>query len=577
MRRTLGGLLMRDFDGLFRRGTVPAGDRALLDWFLSEGDEAAFEAIVARHGPMVRGVCRRLLGSSHDADDAFQATFLVLVRKARHLRDSDRLGPWLYGVATKVAIRSRSRSASRRDRHEASFDDFPARDDRGRSDWLDVWPILDVELGRIPAKYREVLILCLLEGSTVEEAAGRLSCPLGTVKSRLARGREALKSRLTSRGIAPAVALAVVAGTSSTAFASPVSEALIRTTMTTIARGGVAPGIVALTQGVAPSMFPKSIAMTALLCGGIAVSVLGAAGWMKASARVQEPGPGAATAPVAEAGGAGLQQNEAQTKIHLREILLAFHNYANVNGHFAPAAIYGSDGKPKLSWRVALLPYLGREDLYKKFHLDESWDSPHNKPLTDEMPGVFGTPMAPMPQGVTRIQGFVGKGAMFEGSTGTTIESVTDGTSNTIMVALGKAPVLWSQPVDMPFGAGEIPAMLYDGDPNGYLVATGDGSVKTVPKSQARMLKYLVTRNGGEVIDGNIYASPPNPSEIRPATTALPTPSLTPLPLAPGGGAMAGGMASAMPPATAPDLDQRLKRLEEKLDRILQKLESTQK
>ena len=165
----------------------------------------------------------------HDADDAFQATFLVLVRKAGQLRDADRLGPWLYGVATRVATKARARDARRKSRTAGPVDvPSPAED---RSDWLDVRPILDAELGRLPAKFREILVLCLLEGSTAEEAARRLACPLGTVKSRLARGREALRSRLTVRGIAPAVAAAVAAGSARSAVASPVSQALSRATL----------------------------------------------------------------------------------------------------------------------------------------------------------------------------------------------------------------------------------------------------------------------------------------------------------------------------------------------------------
>ena len=115
MSAARNGFVLRDLDRLFRHGTLPTGDGALLASFLATGDEAAFEAIVARHGSMVLGVCRRVLGDRHDADDAFQATFLVLVRKARQLRDADRLGPWLYGVATRVATKARAREARRRE------------------------------------------------------------------------------------------------------------------------------------------------------------------------------------------------------------------------------------------------------------------------------------------------------------------------------------------------------------------------------------------------------------------------------------------------------------------------------
>ena len=101
--------VLQDLDRLFQRGIAASGDGALVDRFLVDGNESAFEALVARHGPMVRGVCRRLLVNPHDVDDAFQATFLVLVRKAKQLRDPDRLGPWLYGVARRVATKTRTR------------------------------------------------------------------------------------------------------------------------------------------------------------------------------------------------------------------------------------------------------------------------------------------------------------------------------------------------------------------------------------------------------------------------------------------------------------------------------------
>ena len=116
MRGVRNSSVFRDLDGLFRCGVAPSGDGALLEQFVAEGDDSAFEALVARHGPMVLGVCRRFLASPHDADDAFQATFLVLARKAAQVRAPDRLGPWLYGVATRVARKARTRAA--RHRHE---------------------------------------------------------------------------------------------------------------------------------------------------------------------------------------------------------------------------------------------------------------------------------------------------------------------------------------------------------------------------------------------------------------------------------------------------------------------------
>ena len=290
MSTTRRGLAFRDLGRLFRDGALPSGDGALLERFLAEGDQSAFEAIVARHGSMVLGVCRRLLGDPHDADDAFQATFIVLVRKARQLRDAERLGPWLYGVATRVATKARAREARRRGNLRPVPVDIPAP--RGPDgDWFDVRPILDAELGKLSPKLRDILVLCLLEGFTAEEASRQLSCPLGTVKSRLARGREALRGGLIARGLAPAAALTVVAGGSRSALASPVSEALY---LTTVRLAGLAPEhiphtVLALTRGVATNMFHKSNVLAALVCGGVALGGAGLAAWQKSHANAAEP------------------------------------------------------------------------------------------------------------------------------------------------------------------------------------------------------------------------------------------------------------------------------------------------
>jgi RNA polymerase sigma factor (sigma-70 family) len=265
------GSVLRDLDSLFRRGVAPAGDGALLERFLAKDDDSAFEALVVRHGPMVLGVCRRILSSPHDADDAFQATFLVLARKAARLRAPDRLGPWLYGVATRVAKKARSRAA--RHRHEA-LTECPARE-RREAEWSDVMPILDAELGRLPSRHRDILVLCLLEGASAEEAAHRLGCPVGTVKSRLARGRKSLRDRLIGRGISPAIALTTLSA--SEVHTAPVSQTLIRSTLGAIASSAPAPGVSNLVRGATMSMFSKSTVTISLLAGGLAIAGLAAA------------------------------------------------------------------------------------------------------------------------------------------------------------------------------------------------------------------------------------------------------------------------------------------------------------
>ncbi len=565
MRTSNKALVLQDLDRLFRRGIAASGDGALINRFLADGNEPAFEALLARHGPMVRGVCRRLLVNPHDADDAFQATFLVLVRKAKQLRDPDRLGPWLYEVAKRVATKARTRSA--RHRHEPPVD--VCSREVFRTEWLDVMPILDAELGRLPAKHRDVLILCLLNGASAEEAASQLGCPVGTVKSRLARAREALRDRLTTRGIAPAVALAVLS--SAEAFASSVSPHLTRATLELLVSSSIAPGIAALTRGVLPNMQPKSIVISSLLLGGVAVAGLGTARWLNPS-HAQEPQAAVETRSSAPGGG-GAQ--EVRTN-HMKQILLAFHNYASTNGHLPPLANFGADGLPKLSWRVALLPYLAENDLFLEFHQDEPWDSPHNKALIGRMPAVFQTPDSPAPAGETRIRGFGGKGAMFEGVRGITFPAeITDGTSNTVLITMARDPVTWTQPGELPFVEGQPLPALDDSDPRGYALGLADGSVRMLPTSEQKLLRSIITRNGGEVIVwppvGGLETTVRRVTETTLAPTApqfLPT-STHPTP-AP---APAAGYVTMAGPTSPQALEQRLQRVEEKLDRVLEKLD----
>jgi RNA polymerase sigma factor (sigma-70 family) len=207
-----------DLGRIFRGETVSGlSEWQLLERYLDRRDEAAFEALVSRHGPMVLGVCRRMLDNTDDVEDAFQATFLVLVRRARQLGPRDAIGPWLYGVAARVALRVRSQLARRR-RHEPIAGEFPiVAPVRGELD-PDLGEVLDQELSRLPSKYRSPLVLCYLEGRTHEEAARELHWPVGTVKGRLARARDLLRARLARRGLAPTTGiLATLAATDASA------------------------------------------------------------------------------------------------------------------------------------------------------------------------------------------------------------------------------------------------------------------------------------------------------------------------------------------------------------------------
>lgn len=182
-------------------------DAHLLERFVRERDEAAFELLMWRHGPMVFGVCQRILRHAQDAEDAFQAAFLMLARKAASIGKRESVSGWLYTVAYRIALRARKRGA-RRSQVEKPLDELPidakSDDPADVSAWRELRRLLDAELNQIPEKYRTAFILCHLEGKTCEEAADHLGCPRGTVQSRVGRARERLRTRLTQRGWRPA-------------------------------------------------------------------------------------------------------------------------------------------------------------------------------------------------------------------------------------------------------------------------------------------------------------------------------------------------------------------------------------
>jgi RNA polymerase sigma factor (sigma-70 family) len=201
------GLVLREVGRLLGGGTAASlGASQLLERFAADRDPAAFEALVGRHGPMVLGTCRRMLSDPLDVEDAFQATFLVLARKAGSIQDADRLGPWLHGVARRVAARSRALSSRRKSLERQDIEE-PAAESPDLLERLEIREALDEELARLPEKYRAPLVLCYLEGLTHDEAAEALRWPVGTVRSRLAGGRDRLRARLTRRGLAPSAAV----------------------------------------------------------------------------------------------------------------------------------------------------------------------------------------------------------------------------------------------------------------------------------------------------------------------------------------------------------------------------------
>ena len=280
------GSIARSLSTIFG-GSARCGlrDDQLLERFRTQRDEAAFAILVSRHGPMVRGVCRALRLSSHDVDDAFQATFLVLARRSGDVRDPQRLGPWLYGVAYRVAQKARATQARHRSR-EIAFGTLPnpePADPASRSVPDDSpLPLIHEELARLPARYREPIVLCLLDGRSHVEAAAHLQCPVGTVKGRLSRARALLKQRLLRRGLTlSAATIAGILSTSTHGEISPHAADALAASAVSFARGGpVATALstaAQLAQKVVSTMTltPWKWAATGLLALGLATAESG--------------------------------------------------------------------------------------------------------------------------------------------------------------------------------------------------------------------------------------------------------------------------------------------------------------
>src|SRR5258708_27496243 len=202
---------LRTVVGNLRRAISPnpasrISDAQLLERFLTQRDELAFEMLVWRHGSMVLNVCRRVLRDAHEAEDAFQATFLIFVRKLGSIGKRQAVGSWLYKVAYRVALRARERAALRRPGPQPDWEQVPSRaaldDPAQRAVWNDLRPVLDDEVSRLPEKYRTPFVLFYLEGMAYPEVAEELGCPKGTVSSRLTTAKGLLRKRLARRGVA---------------------------------------------------------------------------------------------------------------------------------------------------------------------------------------------------------------------------------------------------------------------------------------------------------------------------------------------------------------------------------------
>jgi RNA polymerase sigma factor (sigma-70 family) len=502
-------------------------DGQFLETFLGRRDErseAAFAALVRDHGPMVWDVCQGVLSDSHAAEDAFQATFLFLARRGGSIRRRDAVGPWLYSVARRVARRAKSTAVRQRLREGRATEMKATPDpDPTRREQIEV---LHEEVDRLAEKYSAPVVLCYFEGRTHAEAARLLGCPVGTVSFRLSRARDLLRARLIRRGLAlPAAWAGAKLGSQTASAAVPVrlAEFTIKAAMNlsagkVVAAGMVPASIAQLVQGEIRTMvFTKTttIAAGVLATGLVATGI----GLVTAGGRPTEPAQGVPTTAKAEAAPSPAPAQEqkspplasgddrearAQSRQNLMNLGLAMNNFARSGGrNQLPAATIRKNGEPLLSWRVALLSALGEQALYEKFHLDEPWDSAHDKALLDQMPAVYApvTRKDEESKHSTYYQVFAGPGSLFAADEGARLGEIKDPANLTIALVEAATPVPWTKPEDIPFDKEKPLPELGGQFKDGFHALMAGGGVRFLRRQlKPEVLRALITSNGGEAI-----------------------------------------------------------------------------
>jgi RNA polymerase sigma factor (sigma-70 family) len=290
MARQLSGLVVELQRVAQARQARETTDGQLLEAFIARREEAAFEALVQRHGPMVLSVCRRVLRDAFAAEDAFQATFLVLARKASAIGDRDLVGHWLYRVAYHAALRAKASSQRHylTERRAGSMAQIKAS---AKETGEDLQPLLDEELNRLPEKYRVPFVLCEMEGRTRKEVSRHLGCPEGTLSSRLARARQLLASRLSKRGLA--ISGGLLAASVPAAARAALSASLVRSTVRAamsaaagqaLAAGTVSPQAAALADGVMRTMWLTKLKLFVVILVGLVLLGTGIGALLQAGA-----------------------------------------------------------------------------------------------------------------------------------------------------------------------------------------------------------------------------------------------------------------------------------------------------
>jgi RNA polymerase sigma factor (sigma-70 family) len=493
-------------------------DAELLGRFVTDRDQGAFELLVWRHAGTVLRVGRGVLRDHHAAEDVAQAAFLVLARKAGTIGRRQAVAAWLYRVAYRLALRVAARR--RLPVTTADLDRLPAGPPEAAPDPEAVRLLLD-ELARLPEKYRAPVLLCFFDGLSQADAARRLGWPVGTVAGRIARAKDRLHRRLSRRGVAvPAAGLAVIAAEQ--AFVATTAKAAAA-----FAAGqGVVPGVsitvLELAKGAIRTMTATKLQWAAgvlAACGALTVGGVWAAGQVPGAGSSGQPSAGLGAAPVQPpAGGPAAEKAEPAERTadaaqrrrslnNLKQILIAIHNYHDTYNRL-PSDIRDKNGKPILSWRVAILPFVEQDNFYKQFKLDEPWDSEHNLKLLAQMPPVYRVGFEPKGATHTYYQVFAGPGTPFGWSRFDQPGGGEGGAGGG--AAPGGAPGIG--PGGGPLGgAGAPPGIGAGGVPGGPPAAAGAGGAAPAPQEARGPIRITQITDGTSNTLGVVEAGPPVP------------------------------------------------------------------
>ncbi len=382
------------------RDSTKLTDKELLALFARSRNEDAFAELIARHGPMVLRVCQQLLVSEQDAEDAFQAVFLVLARKAGSVAWHSSIANWLYGVAWRISRRATRRTAKRIER-SCDMEDFADNNEQSSTAVDVAEQLLYPALYKLGAKYREPIVLCHLQGKTRSEAAEALGVTESVVKGRLERGREMLRKLLAKEGVATLSLLAsglLASRIAHSAIPSATSISLIRAS-TVLASGTSSVSVSANSINLAKREVLQMMITFQVKLAAIILGLTCAAGTgvllVAQTTSPSKSGKAENEVPVAEWKQLDATQRDMLTKSNLNALVKAVHQYVDDhNGMLPPAAVPNPNlsMEKRLSGFVLLLPYLNEKQLYDSIDLTKAWDDPANAKAAKAIVATFLSP-----------------------------------------------------------------------------------------------------------------------------------------------------------------------------------------